>query len=245
MAIIPTQLLKDGASQLGIELTDHQLWQFDTFASMLLEANRQMNLTRITEPADMVTKHFLDSLLCLSVYELQPESEIVDVGTGAGFPGIPIKIARPDIHMTLIDSTMKKIKFVADVVRALGFRRVSVLHARAEELAHDLQYRERFDTAYARALAELRVLAELCLPFVQTEGILVATKGPRVEMEIADAKDLIGRLGGVIEKTVCTQIPNTNIRRTLIVIRKEATTPKSYPRPYAKISTSRAKSGRD
>ncbi|MDH7603131.1 MAG: 16S rRNA (guanine(527)-N(7))-methyltransferase RsmG [Armatimonadota bacterium] len=245
MPVIPVETLKRGASKLGIELGSSQLDQFDAFASMLLEANKRFNLTRITDPLDIVTKHFLDSLMCLSVVEQKPGSAVVDIGTGAGFPGIPIKIARPDVTLTLVDSTMKKIRFAAAVAKELGLDNVFVVHARAEELAHNTEYREQFDAAYARALAEMRILAELCLPFVRVGGTLVATKGPAGEAEIAEAEEVIHQLGATIEKTVSACIPETEIRRTLVVARKQTPTPKRYPRPYSQIAASRTRSQRD
>jgi len=237
--MIPLQLLKNGASKLGIELTDAQLRQFETFAIMLLAANRNFNLTRITDPQEIVTKHFLDSLMCLSAEQVANGAYAIDIGTGPGFPGIPIKIARPDVHITLIDGTAKKIRFVSEVVSRLGLDGVSTIHCRAEELGRDRAHRERYEVAYARALSKMRVLVELCLPFVRVGGVLVATKGPTAGSEIDEAQSLIDELGGTIHNICCTQIPETDINRVIIVIRKVSATPDRYPRPYAQIVGSR------
>jgi len=237
MPFLPIHLLRSGASELGIELFRDQLDQLDEFASLLVEANRRFNLTRITDPGEIVINHYLDSLLCLWALDLQPGARIIDVGTGAGFPGLPIKIARPDLALTLLDSTSKKIAFLSEAVRALGLDNVEPVHARAEQLSHQKSHRERFDTVYARALADLRVLAELCLPFVHVGGRVVAPKSDDIDEEIAAARPIIGQLGGEIEKTVRTHIPGTDIARRIVVIVKTRQTPSGFPRPYSRIAS--------
>jgi len=236
MSYLPLDLLKAGASELGIELSEAQLAQFDEFAALLVEANRNFNLTRITEPEGMVISHFLDSLVCLWAQEVSGGKRVIDVGTGAGFPGIPIKIARPDLGLTLVDGTLKKIRFLAESIERLGLEGAEAIHGRAEELAHEKAYREHYDVAYARALAELPVLVELCLPFVKPGGLVVATKGPGIDAEIDAARPIIGQLGGAIEKIVRTHIPGTDVARTIPVILKTKQTPERYPRSYALIA---------
>ncbi|MGQ9454600.1 MAG: 16S rRNA (guanine(527)-N(7))-methyltransferase RsmG [Armatimonadota bacterium] len=241
MTDLPLEVLKKGTFELGIELTDAQIRQFEKFASMLLNANRKFNLTRITDPTEIVTKHFLDSLMCLAAEPPHYAASVIDIGTGAGFPSIPIKIVRPDLNITLMDGKLKKIRFVENTMESLGFENTASVHARAEDLGKDKSHREHYDVAYARALAEMPILVELCLPYVRIGGYLVATKGPETETELNEARELIHELGGVIEKTISTHVPTTDIKRSIIVIRKTTPTPSRYPRSYAKITASKAR----
>lgn len=236
MALLPLDLLKQGASELGIELSDAQLDQYDRFALMLIEANRQFNLTRITEPKDIVLNHYLDSLLYLWAQDAKTGARVIDVGAGAGFPGVPVKIVRPDVSITLLDGTFKKVRFLSDVIEKLGLARTDPVHARAEELAHEKDHRERYDLAYARALSDLKALAELCLPFVRIGGYVVASKGGEIDEEIKAARPIIGQLGGNIEKTVRTHIPGTDIQRSIVVMVKIKQTPAQFPRAYSRIA---------
>ena len=235
MPYLPLDLLKTGASELGIELSENQLAQFDEFAAMLVEANRRFNLTRIIDPEAIVINHLLDSLVCLWALELGSGKRVIDVGTGAGFPGMPIKIARPDLALTLVDGTLKKVRFLSEAIERLGLAGVEAVHGRAEELAHEKAYRERCDVAYARALAQMPALAELCLPLVRPGGHVVATKGAKIDAEIDAARPIIGQLGGAVEKIVRTHIPGTEIARTIPVIIKAGHTPAGFPRPYSTI----------
>jgi len=237
MSFLPLDTLRSGASELGFELTDEQLELFDRFASILVEANEKFNLTRITQPEDIVVNHYLDSLVCLSAQDVKREARIVDVGTGAGFPGIPIKIVRPDLQVALVDGTFKKVNFLAEAVGALGLVGIEAVHARAEDLGHEKQHRERYEVAYARALSEMKALAELCMPLVKTGGRVVATKSDGVDEEIRAARALIGQLGGSIEKTVRTHIPGTEISRRIVVIIKGKPTSPQFPRAYSRISS--------
>ncbi len=239
MPYVPLDLLKSGASELGIELSEDQLAQFDRFARMLVEANRKFNLTRVTEPEAIVISHFLDSLVCLWAQEVRRGMKAIDVGTGAGFPGIPIKIARPDLRLTLVDGTLKKVRFLQESIERLGLEGVEAVHGRAEEMARGKAYREQHDVAYARALAQMPVLAELCLPFVRPGGHVVATKGPDAAAELDSARPIIGHLGGAVEKIVRTHIPGTDVRRTIPVMLKTRQTTERYPRSYALIAARR------
>ena len=236
MPVLPLGILKTGASELGIELTDNQLAQLNAFCELMVETNAKFNLTRITQPEEIVTKHILDSLLCLQALELGQGARLIDIGTGAGFPGVPIKIARPDLRITLLDATFKKVSFLSEAIERLGLEGVSPIHARAEDLAREKDHRERYDAVLARALSDLKTAAELCLPFVRLGGRFVAQKGPEIGEEIDKARPIIGQLGDVIEKTVRTHIPGTDIPRTLVVIVKAKPTPAHFPRPYAQIT---------
>lgn len=233
--------MKTGASELGIELTDRQLELFDRYASMLVEANSRFNLTRITGPEAIVTDHILDSLLCLWAVDIPTGARVIDVGTGAGMPGLAIKIVRPDLQVDLLDGTAKKIGFLCEVIAELALAEVEAIHARAEELGNDKAHRERYDVVTARALAELGVLAELCLPFARPGGRVIACKGPEVHEELAAARQMISKLGGTVEKTVRTHIPATDIGRTMVVIAKTRPTPSQFPRHYSRIAATRAR----
>jgi len=232
---ISTNLLQSGASELGIKLSERQIEQFDEFAYLLVQANRNLNLTRITEPDDIVVNHFLDSLLFLKAIDIRPGTRVIDIGTGAGFPGVPIKIVRPDLNITLMDATSKKVRFLADVIERLGLENIHPIYGRAEELAREDIHRGQYDIACARALSEMKVLAELCLPLVKVGGHLIASKGIDINEEIKVAKPIIGQLGGVVEKIVDMSIPGTDVTRRVVVIAKARPSPEQFPRPYAKI----------
>ena len=236
MPFLPLDTLRSGASELGIHLSDEQIDLMDRFASLLVEKNKLFNLTRITEPMEIVSSHYLDSLTCLSAVKIKPGLSAIDIGTGAGFPGIPIKIARPDIHMTLLDSSLKKLRFIEDMVEELGMEGVRIIHARAEMIANNPVHREHYDIAFARALSEMKVLAELCLPLVNVGGSLIAQKSDTTDEEISAAKPIIGQLGGKIEKIIRVTIPGTDITRRIVVVSKIESTPVQFPRTYAKIT---------
>ena len=235
MSFLPLEQLRDGAYQLGIGLTDEQIDRLDRFAALMVEANRRHNLTRITEPEAIVTLHYLDSLTTLAAADCPAKGKLVDVGAGAGFPGIPIAIARPDVSVTLVDSTRKKVEFLSVAIEGLGLANTTALHARAEDLGHQKAHREHYDLACARALGEMGVLAELCLPLVRVGGWVVAQKSTDVSEEMDRARPIIGQLGGYIEKSVDTRIPYTDITRKLLVIVKAKPCPERFPRAYAQI----------
>lgn len=243
MPFLPLDKLKSGALEIGIELSDAQLAQFDGFGAFLVETNARFNLTRITAPDAVVTNHYLDSLLCLGAVEFARGARVIDIGTGAGFPGIPLKIARPDLVVTLVDSTFKKVRFLQEAIERLGLTDIEPLHARAEELAAESRMREAFDVCCCRALAELKIAAELCLPFVRLGGRMIAQKSEEIDQEIADARPMIGKLGGQVEKIAKAHIPGTDIVREQVVVRKARVTPCGYPRAYAQIAKGKS-SGR-
>lgn len=238
MSFIPVDLLRSGADELGVPLSDEQLDQMDRFASFLVETNKHLNLTRITDPRGIVSQHYLDSLACLSAADFPHGLRVIDVGTGAGIPGIPIKIARPDLSVAFLDSTRKKLDFITRAAAALGLDEPEVIHARAEDAGRDPAYREQFDIALARALAQMQVASELCLPLVRVGGMFIAQKSDSAEDEIKDSQTVIGELGGKVGEVVRVRIPHTNITRHLVIVSKQAACPNQFPRAYSKIARS-------
>lgn len=233
---ISKELLKTYGEEYGFSLEDGMLAGFDTYAETLLDWNQRMNLTAITEPKEVVIKHFLDSLLLLKSFEPAQGAKMIDVGTGAGFPSVPVKIVRPDLQLTLLDSLNKRVTFLQALSQALG-QKNEAIHFRAEEAGKKKEYREQYDIATARAVADLAVLAEYCLPFVKVGGVFVALKGYDCEEEVAGAQKAVQLLGGEIEKVDRYILPEEN-KRSVIVVRKRSQTPAKYPRPSAKIAKS-------
>jgi 16S rRNA (guanine527-N7)-methyltransferase len=221
-------LLATTAQSWGLTLDQRQLGQFATYARELRRWNERVNLTAITDEREIVTRHFLDSLRCALSWGESPSS-LIDVGTGAGFPGLPLKILRPELRLTLVESIEKKAAFLKHIAAELDLSEVVVLVARAETAGHDMAHRERYDVATARAVAELRVLAEYCLPLCRVGGRFLAPKGGQIEREIADAQAAIGRLGGQISGLETVDLPDVE-RRLLVVVEKLASTPGQYPR---------------
>jgi 16S rRNA (guanine527-N7)-methyltransferase len=214
----------------GISLTPDQLRDFDRYEEILLEQNARFNLTAIRDRAEIRLKHFVDSLSCLKALRLRTGSAVVDVGTGAGFPGIPLKIACPEIRLTLVEATRKKADFCRLVAEELKLRGVEVLHARAEELGQDPAHREKYDWALARAVADLSILAEYLLPLVRIGGRALAQKGAAGPAEAQSAARALHLLGGSVSRIQCVELPGIAEPRYLIVMRKSAATPPSYPR---------------
>ncbi|MBR1731488.1 MAG: 16S rRNA (guanine(527)-N(7))-methyltransferase RsmG [Ruminococcus sp.] len=225
-------LLKKESAEIGVELTDFQLEQFEKYYNLLIEWNKKINLTRITEPDEVVTKHFTDSLTLLKYCEIPDSAKVIDVGTGAGFPGIPLKIARPDIKLTLLDSLNKRLNFLNEVCNETGIK-ADLVHARAEDGAKDNKYRERFDIAVSRAVARLNTLSEYCIPYVKTGGQFVSMKGPELSDELNEAKPAIKTLGGEIAAVNEFNLKDSG--RTIVLIDKVTKTPKAYPRHSSKI----------
>ena len=228
------EILKGYAAGYGIFLTQEQLQQFDTYAALLLDWNTRMNLTAITEPEEVAVKHFLDSLMLLKYIELPQSAEIIDVGTGAGFPGLPLKIARPDLRLTLLDSSAKRVSFLRETAEALELE-AECIHGRAEQLGAGREHRERFGFVTARAVAALPVLCEYCLPLVKPGGVFAALKGPGINGEAEDAKAAIAKLGGKVQAIEELELPNQN-RRAIVLVQKISQTPPEYPRTHAKIA---------
>lgn len=223
-------LLKKGLAELGLDCSGTP--PLLRYGELLLETNKVMNLTAITEPKDVATLHFLDSAALLTLADLKGKT-VVDVGTGAGFPGMPMKILEPSIQLTLLDSLGKRITFLQEVCDNLGLTDVQCVHARAEEFA--AEHRQSFDFAVSRAVANLSVLGELCLPLVKPGGYFLSMKSVESGQELEAAKKAIQILGGWVERTADYQIPGTDVTHRVIFIKKIAETPKKYPRPFAKI----------
>lgn len=216
-------------SAWNFSLTDKQIKQLDLFYDLLVEKNKVMNLTAITEFDEVIVKHFADSL---SICTVLPESvnDVCDLGTGAGFPGIPMAIAYPNLHFTLIDSLNKRIKFLQEVVDALGLANVTLVHARAEEAGRNKIYREIFDLVVSRAVANIATLSEYCLPLVNIGGYFISFKSGDIDSEIEASGSAIKKLGGRMNKPVYFSLPETDISRSFLIINKEKNTPKAYPR---------------
>ena len=224
------EILKKAAEEYGISLSETQLQQFDRYQELLVEWNQKMNLTALTEPKDMAIKHMIDSV---SVYDEKWFSEgmsVIDVGTGAGFPGLPLKILCPSLKVTLLDSLNKRVKFLETVVSELGLSDIVCVHARAEEAARQKQYREKFDAVVSRAVARLPILAEYDLPFVRVGGFFAAMKGAKYEEEAEEAKKAVKLLGGGEPVLREIKLPGLEDKRGIIYIRKEKKTPSVYPR---------------
>lgn len=213
-----------------IIMTEEQKIKFATYYDILVEKNKVMNLTAITEFDEVVEKHFLDSISLIKVMDLHTSKRVLDLGTGAGFPGIPLKIMFPELKVTLADSLNKRILFLNEVTEALKLTDITAVHARAEELARNKDYREKFDLCVSRAVANLSTLSEYCLPFINTSGKFVSYKAGEIDSEVNDAKKAIFLLGGEVEDIVKFDLPNSDIHRSFVVIKKSHPTPKVYPR---------------
>lgn len=227
--------LINGLDQIEIRLSDYQLNQFINYYDLLIEWNKVMNLTAITEISDVINKHFIDSLSIVKA--LRPEKQkILDLGTGAGFPGVPIKIAFPETDILLMDSLNKRIQFLNEVIKSLHLEKITAIHGRAEELGHQGQYREQFDLCTSRAVAKLATLSEYCIPFVKKNGYFISYKSGKAEEELIEASTAIKRLGAKVESKIEFNLPNTDIERTIILIKKIENTNKKYPRSSGKPS---------
>lgn len=222
------QRYKEYLTQFGVELDDNKVQQFYKFYEMLIEKNKVMNLTGITDYDEVVEKHFIDSLAVGKVMKL--EGKVIDIGTGAGFPGIPLKIAFPELELVLLDSLNKRIKFLDEVINELKLEGITTIHGRAEDFAKDKEYREQFDCCVSRAVANLSTLSEYCLPFVRVSGSFVSYKAGSVEEEILTSKKAIHILGGDIGKIEEFTLPDSQGERTFVEIKKINITNKKYPR---------------
>lgn len=223
---------KHGLEELNITLTDEQIEQFLQYYEMLVEKNKVMNLTGITEYEEVIQKHFLDSLSLIRVIPdiASQKLTVIDLGTGAGFPGIPLKIAFPELEITLMDSLNKRILFLQKVIDALGLKKVSAVHGRAEEMASNATHRQQYDLCVSRAVSNLAVLTEYCLPFVKKGGLFVSYKSADSDAEIQEGKKAISILGGKLTSVDKFQLPDSDLRRALVCIKKVKDTPKKYPR---------------
>ncbi len=216
--------------EFNISYTNRMLEQFDLYFDILIKWNKFMNLTGITEYHDVIVKHFIDSLSAVKIIDMTKVSSLIDVGTGAGFPGIPIKIVFPHIRVCLLDSLNKRVKFLNEVISNLDLDNISALHGRAEEIARKEEYREKYDLCVSRAVANLSSLSEYCLPFVKKDGWFISYKSSDIDKELLSSKHAINILGGRIEDVIKFKLPNTDIDRSLISINKVNVTNRKYPR---------------
>lgn len=230
-----SELLKKGIEEYGINLSEIQIEQFMKYKNILQEWNKKINLTAITEDDEIIKKHFIDSISVVKSRIINDGVSIIDVGTGAGFPGIPIKIIMPSVKVILLDSLNKRINFLNEVIRELGLNNIETIHGRAEEMARDEKYREKFDVAIARAVANLTVLSEYCIPYVKLGGHFISMKGPSADEEIQQSKNAIGTLGGKLKEIVETKILDEEINHKLIIVEKIKNTDEKYPRKAGQI----------
>lgn len=225
-----TGILKAGAGEMGIDIKEEQIKKFQNYFVLLERENKYINLTAIIEVKDVAIKHFLDSLSCLKAVPFGDGMKVLDVGTGAGFPGIPLKICRPELEITLLETVKKKTDFLEKVIRELLLKNVKIIRGRAEDIVGKKGYREEFDRVVARAVAKMAVLAEYCLPAAKEKGFFLAMKGSAPAEEIERAKKVIEEFGGVIKEVYHFNLPFTGEERNLIVIEKVRPTPLKYPR---------------
>lgn len=220
--------LKVLAQEIDVNLNEEQIKSFYEYMNLLLEWNEKINLTAITEQNEVILKHFIDSMTVLK--DLKDNQNIIDVGTGAGFPGIPIAIVKKNCKITLMDSLNKRIKFLDEVINKLELKNVNAIHSRAEDMGQNTLYREKFDIAISRAVANLTVLSEYLLPFVKVGGMCICMKGPDIADEIKNSDFAINELGGKIVSVDDFELPNSDIKRNIVIIEKVKNTPKKYPR---------------
>ena len=223
-------VLRMRCEDLGIVLTEEQTRQFEIYYNCMVEKNKVMNLTAITQPMEVVEKHYLDSLLVVRHVDLSRAISVLDMGTGAGFPGIPLKIVFPHLHVTLADSLNKRILFLDEVIDACGLTGIDTVHGRAEDLGRNNNYREQYDLVVSRAVANLSTLSEYCLPLVREEGLFVSYKSAEIEEELKTAQKAIRLLGGLQSRVEKDTIPGTALERSFVIIQKNQKTPAKFPR---------------
>lgn len=223
-------VLEKGCENLGISLSEEQKGQFIKFYEYLVEKNKVMNLTGITEFQEVLVKHFLDSLACVKAVDLTKVKKVMDIGTGAGFPGVPLKIAFPHLEECLLDSLKKRVTFLEETFDLLGFDKITAIHGRAEEFAKNKAYREQYDICVSRAVSNLATLSEYCLPYVKKGGLFISYKSGKVQEEAESAARAIRLLGGEIEDICYFTLPDSEIERSLVIIEKVKNTPGKYPR---------------
>ena len=224
------QSFEKDLEELGIELEKRQVCQFLQYYELLVEWNSFMNLTAITDYDEVIKKHFVDSLSLIKAMDLSKDLKVIDIGTGAGFPGIPLKIAFPNLKVTLLDSLNKRIKFLNEVIDKLELKDITAIHGRAEDFAKDKNYRQSYDLCVSRAVANLSTLSEYCLPYVKTDGKFISYKSEKITDEMVAAKNAIKILGGNVSDQVEFTLPDSDIYRNLFIIDKVKDTPSKYPR---------------
>lgn len=225
-----SKIFNEKLKVLGIELNEDMKNQFDRYYELLVEWNKVMNLTGITEYEEVNEKHFVDSLSIVKVIDINKVESIIDIGTGAGFPGIPLKIAFPHLKVTLLDSLNKRIKFLNAVIDELNLDHIETIHGRAEDYAKKTEYRENYDLCVSRAVANLSTLSEYCVPYVKVGGLFISYKSGDIDEEIVKSKPAIKILGAEIENVIKFKLPGTDIHRSFVEIIKLSTTKKKYPR---------------
>ena len=223
-------LLEKGCEQLGLTVNEQQKKQFVRFYEYLTEKNKVMNLTGITEFEEVLVKHFLDSLTCVKALDMTKVKRVIDIGTGAGFPGVPLKIMFPEITFTLLDSLRKRVNFLEETFDLTGLTKIEAIHGRAEEFARNKNYREKYDVCVSRAVSNLATLSEYCLPYVRKGGYFISYKSGKVQEETEQAAKAVKILGGEIKDIIYFQLPDSEIERSLVVIEKIKNTPQKYPR---------------
>ncbi len=224
------ELLISGIEELNIDFSEKQINQFIQYYEMLIEKNKVMNLTAITEMDEVIVKHFLDSLLVIKDFDLSKVESMIDVGTGAGFPGIPMKIMFPHIRVVLLDSLNKRLDFLNEVIDALELEQIETVHGRAEDISKKAEYREQFDLCVSRAVANLSTLSEYCIPFIKQSGMFISYKSSTSDEEIEESRKAISVLGGSIVSKNIIKLPCSDVDRVFVNIEKVKTTPKKYPR---------------
>jgi len=231
-------MLIDGLKELGIDVSERKLEKLLLFEKIMLEWNEKVNLTAITEEREIFIKHFIDSATCLSTGYLKEGMNVIDIGTGAGFPGIPIKILKDSLKMTLLDSLKKRVSYLNDAAMRLDLKDINTVHGRAEEAGSSKIYRETYDIVLSRAVAAMNVLCEYCLPFIKVGGYFLCQKGPDIRSEMEEAKAAIKMLGGIIKEIKEYQLPFSDIKHSIIIIEKTEFTPTKYPRKPGKPAAS-------
>lgn len=230
------QLLIKACEALNLSINEKQVEQFIKYKDLLIEWNKKINLTAITDEKEIVLKHFIDCISLMSVYKIEDNMNIIDVGTGAGFPAVPIKIMCPDVNVTLLDSLNKRINFLNELIAQLELKKIFCIHSRAEDSGRDKKFREKYDLCVSRAVANLAVLSEYCLPFVLVGGTFISFKSVNIDDELNEAKTAIKKLGAKIDSVKTVNIPYSDIQHSIVVIRKIRQTPSQYPRKAGMVS---------
>lgn len=223
-------IMESACDNEGVVFNEEKYNKFMKYKNLIKEWNEKINLTAITEDGEIVKKHFIDSIKIFRFPFLKDAKNIIDIGTGAGFPGIPIKIINEEICVVLLDSLNKRINFLNEVIDRLDLKNIKAIHGRAEDYAKNIEYREKFDIATSRAVANMTVLSEFCIPYVKVGGYFVALKGPSIEEEILESKNAIGTLGGRLEDIIKVDIEESDLKHNLVIVKKIKQTPKQFPR---------------
>lgn len=230
------EMLNEACQSEGLSFDEKKYNNFIKYKELIKEWNQKINLTAITEDEEIIKKHFIDSIKIFECSHAKKSKSIIDIGTGGGFPGIPMKIVKEDSSMVLLDSLNKRINFLNEVIGELGLENIKTIHGRAEDFAQTVEYRQKFDLAVSRAVANLTVLLEFCLPYVKVGGYFVALKGPAIEEEIKNATVALKILGGTIEEVIEVDIEGSDLKHNLLVVKKIKDTPKKYPRKAGMVT---------